>query len=86
MGSVICDGVSYAVGVTRRYPLGGNPVIVLWSVRSTGRTSGIVNTSCHLNAWTNTYGLAMGTHVWQVVATEGYFSSGSAEITVAQVN
>jgi endo-1,4-beta-xylanase len=86
MGNVICDGVSYSVGVTRHSPLGGTPTTTHWSVRSTRRTEGTVDTRCHLNAWTNNFGLRMGTHAWQTVATEGYLSSGSAEITVAEVN
>lgn len=37
---------------------------------------------CHFNAWSNA-GMKLGSeHNYQIVATEGYFSSGSATVTV----
>ena len=37
----------------------------------------------HFNAWRSA-GLNLGTHNYQIVATEGYFSSGSATVTVSE--
>lgn len=55
-----------------------------WSVRRNKRSSGTVNTATHFNAW-SAAGLKLGTqHNYQIVATEGYFSSGSASITVSE--
>lgn len=55
-----------------------------WSVRRNKRSSGSVNMKTHFDAWAKA-GLKLGTSFnYQIVATEGYFSSGSATITVSQ--
>jgi endo-1,4-beta-xylanase len=51
-------------------------------VRQNKRSSGSVNTAAHFNAWA-ALGLKLGSHNYQIVATEGYFSSGSSDITVS---
>lgn len=53
-----------------------------WSVRNTKRTGGIVTVKNHFDAWKR-FGLNLGTvQDFQIVAIEGYYSSGKADITV----
>ncbi|PNH40726.1 hypothetical protein VD0004_g6285 [Verticillium dahliae] len=53
-----------------------------WSVRRTKRTSGSVNTGAHFAAWKKA-GMNLGSHDYQILAVEGYKSSGSATMTVS---
>jgi hypothetical protein len=51
------------------------------SVRTQKRVGGSVNMQAHFNAWAS-HGLRLGQHYYQIVATEGYQSSGNSEIYV----
>jgi endo-1,4-beta-xylanase len=85
-GTVITDGDTYDIYMvtnTNKPLIVGNATFQqYWSIRRSKRFSGSVTTANHFNAWKNA-GLNLGSHDYQIVATEGYYSSGSATVTVS---
>jgi endo-1,4-beta-xylanase len=87
-GTIEVDGGLYTLGYTTHtlmWPVTGDSFITrVYSVRSAGdrRTSGTVNMKAHFDAWRERLGVKIGTMEFQIVATEGYQSSGEAEISV----
>ncbi|KAL5115669.1 NAD(P)H-dependent D-xylose reductase (XR) [Pleosporales sp. CAS-2024a] len=84
-GTLSVDGSSYKIAQTTRTNQpsidGTSTFQQYWSVRQNKRSSGSVNLKTHFDAWASK-GMQLGQHNYQIVATEGYFSTGSATITV----
>jgi endo-1,4-beta-xylanase len=86
-GQVTSDGSVYDLYVSTRTQqpsiIGTATFQQYWAVRRNKRSSGTVTFANHVAAWKNA-GLNLGAHDYQIVATEGYFSSGSSTITVSE--
>lgn len=86
-GTVVSDGDTYDVYTNQRTNApsieGTSTFQQFWSVRRTKRSSGTVTLANHFNAWSG-FGMKLGSHDYQIVAVEGYFSAGSADLTVSE--
>jgi endo-1,4-beta-xylanase len=90
LGVVNTDGGSYRIYRTQRVNqpsiIGNATFYQYWSVRTAKRSTGTNNTITfgnHVSAW-RTVGLNLGTMNYQVMATEGFGSNGSSNVTVWQ--
>jgi endo-1,4-beta-xylanase len=88
-GSVSSDGGTYDIYTTMRYNApsidGTKTFQQYWSVRQSKRGTGSnvqINFANHVNAW-RSKGMNLGSSwSYQVLAVEGYQSSGNANVTV----
>jgi endo-1,4-beta-xylanase len=86
-GTVTSDGGVYDVYTNQRTNApsieGTSNFQQFWSVRQSKRSSGTVTVANHFAAWSG-FGMKLGAHDYQILAVEGYFSAGSADLTISE--
>jgi len=85
-GTITVDGATYKLYLSTRVNApsidGTRTFNQYWAIRDSQRTSGTINAGTFFSAWASA-GMPLGTHYYQILATEAYRSAGQCQVTIS---